>query len=315
MRLLIPLCAAICMLVAPAASADEVRMKDGDRYSGTVIQLDAGTLTFETAHGQLKLPWREVAALMVDQEIIVRSLAGQETRAAGSIDLATTAALERLEPAVVITGGGGVGLIDTAGNTDVKSLRVDGDLVIRARANRYGITAAMNRAEDNDVEKARNWTSSARYDRFLSPRTFLNANTILTNDEFRDLALRTAIGAGLGYQVANTARVKLSVDGGFGYVDENFHTSPDDSYAAAREAAKLDVFVVGKAIVFFHQHDGYFGVTGEDNLFVKTQNGVRLGLAGGLVTTARVDVDYDRTPAPGRRNTDRTFAVSLGYRF
>ncbi len=62
-------------------------------------------------------------------------------------------------------------------------------------------------------------------------------------------------------------------------------------------------------------HDGYFGVGGADNLFVKTQSGVRVALIAGLVTAVQVEADYDRTPAPGRRQTDRTFALTLGYRF
>ena len=53
----------------------------------------------------------------------------------------------------------------------------------------------------------------------------------------------------------------------------------------------------------------------EDNLFVRTQNGVRFSLVGGLVSTAQLEIDYDRTPAPGRRQTDRSFAITFGYRF
>jgi hypothetical protein len=45
------------------------------------------------------------------------------------------------------------------------------------------------------------------------------------------------------------------------------------------------------------------------------KNGVRLGLIGGLVTTAQLDLDYDRSPSPGRQNTDQTFALTFGYRF
>ena len=45
------------------------------------------------------------------------------------------------------------------------------------------------------------------------------------------------------------------------------------------------------------------------------QNGVRLGLAAGFVTTIEEDLDYDRRPSPGRRQTDRTFSLTLGYRF
>ena len=82
-----------------------------------------------------------------------------------------------------------------------------------------------------------------------------------------------------------------------------------------REAAALEVFLIPARVQFFHQHDGYFGVTGDDNLFVKMQNGIRVGLATGFVTTLRHDLDYDRSPAPGRRNTDLTLSLTLGYRF
>jgi putative salt-induced outer membrane protein YdiY len=303
-------------LCASVASADEVRLKNGDQYSGTVVQLDAGTLTFKTPHGDLEIPWNEVAALTVDGPIVVRTVDGRRAvLESGAIDVAATGALSRPEPQLAITGGAAAGFLDTGGNTDVRSLRIDGDVVVRRRANRYTAAGAVNRASNVDVETARSWTGSARYDRFLTPRLFLNAHTILTNDEFRDLALRTAVGGGLGYQVADTPRIKFSVEGGPGFVNENFQSAPDDSYTALREAAKLDLLLTGRRVVLFHAHDGYFGITGDDNLFIRMQNGIRLALVGGFVTTAQMDLDYDRSPAPGRRNSDRTFALTFGYRF
>ncbi len=303
-------------LSASLAAADEVRLKNGDRYSGTVVQLDAGTLTFKTPHGDLEIPWNEVAALTVDGPTVVRTVDGRTaTLQSGEIDVAATGGLSRPDPGLVITGGAGAGFLDTGGNTDVRSLRMDGDMVVRQSANRYTAAGAVNRASNLDVETARSWTGSARYDRFLTPRLFLNGHTILTNDEFRDLDLRTAVGGGLGYQVADTPRIKFSVEGGPGFVNENFQSAPDDSYTALREAARLDVLLTGRRVVLFHAHDGYFGVTGDDNLFMKMQNGIRLALVGGFVTTAQMDLDYDRSPAPGRRNSDRTFALTFGYRF
>ena len=44
-------------------------------------------------------------------------------------------------------------------------------------------------------------------------------------------------------------------------------------------------------VLAFHQHDGYFGVTGDNKMFIRTQNGVRLGLAAGFVTTIEEDLD------------------------
>ena len=66
---------------------------------------------------------------------------------------------------------------------------------------------------------------------------------------------------------------------------------------------------------FFHKHDGYFGVEGEDNLFVKTHQGARLTVVKNFVTTIQYDLDYDASPSPGRKATDRTFALTFGYRF
>ena len=79
------------------------------------------------------------------------------------------------------------------------------------------------------------------------------------------------------------------------FLGENLESSiaPNDSYTALRESAALGVFLLPGRVQAFHQHDGYLCVTGDDNLFVKMQNGVRIGLAAGFVTTLRHDLDYD----------------------
>jgi hypothetical protein len=109
--------------------------------------------------------------------------------------------------------------------------------------------------------------------------------------------------------------ITLTTDAGVGWVNENLASQPDDRYTAARESVALTISAAPGRIELFHQHDGYFGVTGDDNLFVKMQNGVRLSLAAGFVTTLRLDTDYGRSPAAGRRNTDQTFSLTFGYRF
>ena len=314
-RHLLPLVAAAALHAWPC-TADEVRLKNGDRFTGTVVNLDGGTLALKTDHGDLKIPWPDVTSLTVDDPIIVRSSDGQATtQNGGAVAIDTTTALARPEPPLTWTGGANAGLLATGGNTDVNSTRLDAEAIARASANRYTLSALLNRAQDTGRETARNASLSGRYDRFISKRVFLNGNGIFTNDRFRDLDLRTALGAGLGYQVLDTGMAKLSVEGGLGWVDENFGTAPDDRYTAVRDAARFDLLLITDRVTLFHQHDGYFGVTGEDNLFVKMQNGVRLALVAGFVTTAQLDLDYDRSPAPGRRSTDRTFALTFGYRF
>ena len=317
------------ILTTAPARADEVLLKNGDRLTGTVTSLAGGVLTVSTPYGDVRIPWAEVTRLAIQDPIlagvagapatqvtIAFAADGQATlQPGGVVPLANITALTRPQPPVIVDGGANAGIMTTAGNTDVNNLRLDGDIVARASANRYSASAAVTRAEDRDVETARNWTTAFKYDRFISTRMFLNANTILTNDRFRDLDLRTAVGAGVGYQVLTGPRVTLTADGGLGYVNENLESQPDDSYTALRESVSFTAFAIPDRIQFFHVHDGYFGVTGEDNLFVRMQNGVRLALAAGFVTTLRHDLDYDKSPAVGRSNTDRTLALTLGYRF
>jgi putative salt-induced outer membrane protein YdiY len=318
----------LILLVFASANADELRLKNGDRYTGTVVTLDKGSLKFDTGHGTLDVPWADVTSLTLTAPVVM-TVAGREqtvTFAAGpdgqvavaggaALRLADITAMRRPEGPLRIDGGANAGVLSSGGNTDVNSLHFDGEVVAREYANRYTAGGWVNRSVDHGRETSRNATGALRYDRFISRRMYLSGSSLFTYDRFRDFDLRTALGVGVGYQVADNDRLKLGVEGGYGYVNENFATQPDDSYHAARDSVLLDVFVGGKRFDFFHRHDAFFGLTGDDNLFVQTRNGVRIRLAGGLVTTVEYDIEYDRSPAIGRKKTDHAFGWTLGYRF
>jgi len=254
------LCWLLLFVFALSAAADELRLSNGDRYTGKVVALDRGTLKFDTGHGTLDVPWADVVSLSVTSPLVLTS-AGREqtvtiaaaadrqaTIATGTvIALTDITALRRPDAPLTITGGANAGFLSTGGNTDVNSLRLDGELVARARADRYTGSGQVNRAVDRGREIARNATGAVRYDRFVSRQLYFNASGIFTNDRFRDIDLRSAIGLGVGYQVADTARAKLGVEGGYGYVDVRYATQPDTHYHAARETVALDVFTSASA--------------------------------------------------------------------
>jgi hypothetical protein len=109
---------AVILAAATPALADELRLRNGDRYTGTVVSLDAGTLAFETPHGNLKLPWSDVAALTVDAPIVVRTADGQTTTSSGGpIDPVSVTGLSRPQPPVVWSGGANAGLLATPAAT------------------------------------------------------------------------------------------------------------------------------------------------------------------------------------------------------
>ena len=326
-RRLAAVIACVFCLAAPAA-ADEVLLANGDRLTGRVVSMALGRLIFDTGNGTLDIPWNTVWRLTVDEPIIVtldglpptqaRIIVGDAFGRAvllpgGPVNLNQIVRLAHDERDLVIDGGAAAGFVATTGNTDVNSLRLDGDVSVREEENRYSASAAVNRAEDRGFETARNWNAAFNYDRFFSERLFGNANLILTNDTFRDLDLRTAFGVGVGYDVFESALAKLTASAGVGYVKEDFESFADDNYAAFREGIVFNLFLVPERFELFHQHDGYFGA--DDNRFIRMRNGARLGLFAGFITTAQHDFDYDSSPPPGRFNVDQTFSVTFGYRF
>lgn len=305
------------LLLAAPASADELRLKNGDRITGQVVSLDGGKLTFKTPGGDLVVNWEEVTSLTIEQPMLITVKGGEpELRPLTGLALGDIVAIAAPPPPLDWTGSANAGFVSTSGNTDVTTLRLDGEIIAIRPNDRFSAAALMNKAEDSGEDTADNWNLAFNYDRFLTDRLYVNGNAIFTGDEFKSLSLRTALGAALGYDVWTTPRGTLSVNGGLGYVNENFDDPlEDDDYFALREGARARVFVAAKRVEAFHNHDTYIGLTGDDNLFFRMQNGVRFQIVGALVSTIQSDLDYDRSPAPNRDNTDSTLAITLGYRF
>jgi putative salt-induced outer membrane protein YdiY len=328
--------------IAPyTACADEVSLANGDRYTGTVLALDRGTLAFDTGHGRVDLPWPQVASVIVDTAIVVTvdgsdsqtvpslvSVDGQIAVGDGAaVPLAAVVALARPQGAFDLSGGASAGLLSTGGNSAINSARIDADLVARIYRDRYTTRGTLNRAKDRGIETARDASAEVRYDRFLTRTVFANGSALFTTDRFRDLDLRSALGLGLGVQLADNAKAKIGIEAGYGHVAERYESllEPDRNYSAAREATRIEVYFLAKRIVLFHRSDNFVslsdstqtqaGRTAVRNINLQTHNGVRVGLGRGLVLTLQYDLDYTRSPAAGRKTTDRRSGLTFGYRF
>ena len=342
MRRYIALCV---MLLAPlwdsSARADEVGLANGDRYSGTVVSLASGMLAFDTGHGRVDLPWPGVSELTVEMPVVVtadgaarqtvsrlESTDGWVVLADGTpVPLTALRSLARPQSSFRVSGGASAGVLATGGNTAGNSIRVDADVVARLYENRYTARSTVNRSKDRGVQTARDASAEVRYDRFLTRTVFANGTALFTNDRFRDLDLRSNLGVGLGVQLSDNLRAKVQIEGGYGYVSERYASSlePDRNYSALREATNMELYFVAKRIVVFHRSDNFLsfsddtqtqlGTTAVRNVNVQMHNGVRIGLGLGLVMTLQYDLDYVRSPAAGRKTTDRRTGLTFGYRF
>ena len=68
---------ALVLIMAQPAAADEVKMKNGDRISGSIVKMEGGSLIIKTDYaGELKIKWDQVAGLVSEGPIAVQCTEG-----------------------------------------------------------------------------------------------------------------------------------------------------------------------------------------------------------------------------------------------
>jgi putative salt-induced outer membrane protein YdiY len=321
-------------LAGRTAHADEIVLHNGDRISGEIVRLERGKLLVKTPYaGDVRIDWAQVATLSTDEPVyatidqsnrieavFAQSDPGSATLSGGNwletspLPLGRITAMTRKpEPPVKVTGHINVGASATSGNTDTEKVHADMEVVARSVENRFTIGGAVNKAEDSGVQTESNWIAYLKYDHFITRKWYAYSNADMESDEFKDINLRTTLGVGTGYQFLETPATNLSLEGGLNYVNTDFDMGADESYPAGRWALKFDHYLFGSKTQAFHRNEGFSALDDSENLFVRTQSGLRWPVIARLSATAQYNVDWDANPAPGRARTDRTVLFTLGY--
>lgn len=324
---------ALLLFLAPPLAADQVQLANGDRITGTVSTLQDGELSVDTSYaGTVAIDWSQVAGVTTDGAVAVvladgsqlrGTLSGEdgelrltpEEQGGGvSFAVADVAAVNPPQvPAVRTRGGVSVALTATSGNTESDRTYVEGELVAQTDGNRTTLKAQLHEAEEDGRETASKSFASLGYDQFLGERWYLTANASGAEDEFQDLKLRTTLGLGGGYRFADREAFRLSAELGVSYVNEDFSTTPDDDYPAGRWALDLSRKLGDGATELFHDHQVLIALDDSDDLLLRTRSGVRFSLFEGFAAAVQLNYDRDEQPAPGRRQDDRTWSLTLGY--
>lgn len=333
------LSAAVLLFLINPAGADELRLKNGDRISGKLVAMEEGTLIFKTSYaGKMSIKWEAISTMSTEAPI--RVVLSDETALNGitqsaeagkmkmkmgkivetvSFDLMEVRAINPkpavTEPAVKTKGHVNIGLTSTRGNSDTGTQHLDGEFVARSSKNRFTIGAELNRAEDDGEKTVNNAFGSLKYDHFLTQKWYLYSSASFEKDEFKDLDLRTTLGLGAGYQFLETPITNLSLEAGLTYVNEDYDTGEDDGFPSARWALNFDRYFAKKVIQFFHFHEGFVGFEDTDDTIIRSKTGLRLPIYKKLAATAQYNLDWDKSPKPGREKTDHMYVLTLGYQW
>jgi putative salt-induced outer membrane protein YdiY len=316
--------------------ADELTFKNGDRISGKILNMNEKQVVIKTSYaGEITANWTEIVNAKTDQKIafilkngieylgnIIEAGKGLIKLNSSGKNKTPSVAIEEIEmiktseeEEIKIKTRANAGMSYTRGNTNKDNSYFDGEFSARTTSNRYTAGGRLNRSDTNGVRSENNAIGFLKYDRFLSKRLFMYGNAQYEKDRLKDLNLRSVYGIGTGYQFLEMPLENLYVEAGINYVTEDYFTIQDEDYASGRWAVNYDKFLYNKVFQLFHFHEGFGSFERADDMFIKSKTGVRIPIFTNLNASLQYNFDWDNTPSPGRKKTDRALMFTLGYFF
>lgn len=331
MRSCVPI---ILLLFCASATADVVVLRNGDRLTGRIVHKHDSALVFETAHaGRVRIGWNSISSLTTDQPVAVMFRDGEELitdtlapDADGRVrlrDSQRSAALDSvayINPTpeqsgigILYSGRANLSATDTHGNSRSRRIYAEAEMTARTRDYRYSVGGKMNRQRESGLQTASNWRADGNYDWFLDKRMFRYVRSSFEHDQFKDIDLRGTLGGGYGLQLLDSSRSNVSIRGGLDYVNINHTTAANENYPALGWGLKASHRLDTRDIELFHEQDGYQQIANGSNVTLRSRTGVRVPIASGINASVQVNLDWERKPAPGRKSTDTTLLIGLGY--
>jgi putative salt-induced outer membrane protein YdiY len=254
---------ALCLsLLAVAALADQIVLKNGDRLTGSVVKSDGKTLVIKTEYaGAVTVHLDAIQEITSSESLTVTSKSGQKliglvsisadqaqvtTAETGKVTLARAdiAVLRNKEEQAAYqaeidryanpgitdlwTGAVDLGLSLTKGNADTLTFTVGAEGIRATRRDKtrvyYASINARNSTNGPSRAIANARRGGVRYDLNVTPRSYIFAFTDLEFDEFQKLDLRLVLGGGAGVNVIKSEMTTFDLFGGGAYNKEIFTT-------------------------------------------------------------------------------------------
>ncbi|NTV48704.1 MAG: DUF481 domain-containing protein [Geobacteraceae bacterium] len=319
-------------LLAPlSASADEVRMKNGDRLTGEIIRMEKELLIFRAnyAEEKLSISWKVVDCIVSDRtlpvefsdnEFLIGTISCPESGKvqiestllgkSSPTDLSTLRAVNPSTYSGLLSLGGTL----NSGNTDTKALNTATRLQVKTHKHRFTVDAKYNYGEANGEETARNASGSLKYDFFASGKVYSYAQSLSEQDSFANLNLRNTEGLGMGYQFYDSRQLSLFTEAGISYFNEDVNVGEDKRDAAARWSVGLDWEAVPKRLKLFHRQEGYYSVVA-NSVVLRMDQGFRVPLVDTIAANFEIDYRYNGSPEAGKKSSDLALILGLTYEY
>jgi hypothetical protein len=234
--------------------ADQITLKNGDRFTGTVVKSDGKTLVLHTdAAGDITIQFAAVQDIKTDKQLHVglsngKTVVGPITTSDGKLEVGTvetprdsivvirndadqTAYEKSLHPGLFQSwaGGANVGFSLTRGNSETDNLSLAFTATRTTLHDKFAVYANSVYASSQTSTPSTTANTQAgglRYERNLAPKIFAFVGADFSSNALQFLDLRGVYGGGFGYHAIKKDTTTLDFLGGINYTHETYGNGP-----------------------------------------------------------------------------------------
>lgn len=347
MVLLAALCLS-CLGLSAQALADEVKLNNGDRITGTIIKADSKTLVIKTDYaGTVTISAEAIAQISSDQPLyfalsegktVTGTVATREGKYEVSPKDADTVSLERasvqairsqpvqdeyermLKPSWLDLWSGGLdfGYSLTTGNTRTNTLALGSNLNRQSGRDKTSLYAAYINAK-NKNKGVTETTANAirgggRYEIALTNRLSAFGFADFEYNEIQLLDLRAVLGGGLGHYIVKNERTQFQVFGGGSYNRENFSNGVKRNSGEILAGEELSLKLSDR--VLFRERLQFFpNLSNTGEYRVTFDSSLNTKLTRWLSWQVTASNRYLSDPVLGSKNNDLLLTTGVGVSF
>ncbi len=324
-----------------SASADTVKLKNGDTLTGKVVSILDGKVTLTTAAaGEIKIDLAQVETLATDDEIEVELATGSKFKGKASAAEGGAFTVETTDVGKQTVAISNVGSVNkpakpprawtgsivgsstwTRGNTSTQQASLDINAVNRGEIDRLTFDGWYRAGRQKDQSTGvtatteRRFGGGLKYDYFFTEKAYWYANATAEKNAIAALDLRFVAGGGLGWQFIEDECTHLNVEGGASWFSENYSNGTSSVDAVAARIATHLTHKFSDTVSFFNDNEVYKIFGDPRDYLVKTKGGFKQTFTPTFFAQEWVEFDWDPTPAAGKKRSDVTYFLGIGWTF
>jgi putative salt-induced outer membrane protein YdiY len=322
---------------------DVVVMKNGDKFTGEIKNLQYGELVFKSSYmkDSVHLDWKEVESLQSKDTYIV-SLSNGE-RVTGFISREGTPAdndkgfkitdigtAVEVTPAEVIaigqregnfwnqlTGSIDYGFGFASGNNSTNS-SLSADIAFRTAKNTVKLATSSQFDSQSNAQNTNRFTFDSQYGRMLNEKWLAGGLFSLLKSNQQDLVLRSTYGGVFGRRLMQTDKTSLNALAGMAYTHESYvpqpgtepiHNNAESLFGITFSTFRFKTLNLNSQTLFFPS------LSDPGRFRLSTQSNLRIELVRNFYWNFQLYENYDSRPPTDARKNDLGITTSLGWTF